>query len=730
MPDQTIDAIKVKLGVDAADIKNQVSAANSALDALGSHAKRTVNVEIKTTFQADGTLALRKLEALHTKGILVKVGVQFRNTGDDSIASMRRQISKGFAATGGGIPVPLKIELNEQQARGLMNDVQRAINAAAGKGKAVAIPFTWEAKDPPKYTGDPIKVNWTWGDGPPGAPGGGPSGSGPGPAPAAGGGSSRSKTSSRTSTSGSTASPEREAADKAARASARADARAETQAEKTARERERDSRQQQADQQQARTTGTATGASGSGSTGRTTRAARSATNKAAHATARAEERAEKAAEKAALLKERDALKAAQSSPATPHAAGAAAAPPVARAAGVGIGHATGRQGFRGNYVASGRPRGVPRDRGPLPASVPRHGYTVADKRGMNEADAAMAGSGPKTGLRVGEGWDAYVENIADKAKDTDFSDPATFTAYLQSLSEDERKKFWKQYRTTGETSKRDSLGKIKDPKVHAQFMAVLQRQAERRAAEVAHNPGAVNLTGAAKGRAGVHSGGRQSMAGVGGPRGTTTKKEKLADKTVIDSVEAPDIESTASQKVWQDTRVPEATPRIAEHPELLRMTPEQRLSYLRAEDEASGFTPPVEEGTPPKKRGRKDRRAHLQSATPGTPPPPLSSLGAMSGPTPLITADQSYMTPEHLEAQRVARYKTRRDITLQETEDKRLGISRTGIPKDKMYGPPVPAGVHGKLDLPPVKSEEQNEAEHAAAMRARRARKEGAQAAR
>lgn len=161
MADQTIDAIKVRLGVDASDVEPGVQRANKALNALGG-AKRVVDVTLSPKWDA---AQIGKAEGRLTswkKGIKVPLDVEIKQGGQFSIASVRRKINEGLKA-GGGVDIPVRIDLNKNEAAHIRSEIRRQVGV-------VKIDFEWTAKGPPTYDGPPIKVPWEYGEGPGGAP--------------------------------------------------------------------------------------------------------------------------------------------------------------------------------------------------------------------------------------------------------------------------------------------------------------------------------------------------------------------------------------------------------------------------------------------------------------------------------------------------------------------------------------------------------------------------------
>lgn len=287
MPDQTIDAIKVRLGVDGAGIKAGVEEANAQLNKLGT-TKRSVAVEVRPVLQT-GTLALTKYlnELKKTHKVPIEVDIQQR--GELGIGNVRKKIQEGLKA-GGGVNIPIKVGLSAAEATKVRSQIRKDIGI-------VSIDFDWVAKGPPKYDGV-VSVDWDWGNGPDGSPSsGGGRGRGPRrtppsppPAPAAG---------PPESSGGFTAG--RQAGESRAQASARhkAEHEAERAKEKTAREQKKTAEGDLAatkKQQQAQREATSTGTSSTtpGPQGQATRRAQKSAEKATQEAAKTTEEAAKA----------------------------------------------------------------------------------------------------------------------------------------------------------------------------------------------------------------------------------------------------------------------------------------------------------------------------------------------------------------------------------------------------------------------------------------------------
>jgi hypothetical protein len=257
MPDQTIDAIKVKLGVDASDVAKGVADANKELNALNKQ-RRSVFVDVEPTLTPGKTGTTSRYFQRLKEGVKVPLEVDIKSTGQFSITEVRKKIQQGLKA-GGGVNVPVRIELSAADASVLRANIRKSVGI-------VNIDFDWVAKSAPKYSGV-VLVNWNWGKGPSGPP---PWGGGPG-TPAAGGSSGGAASPSAGApptapSGGAHFRPGRQPGETAQQASARhkAEHEADIAAEKAAREEKKaaEGKQKQAKKEQdAQRTAQSTGAS-------------------------------------------------------------------------------------------------------------------------------------------------------------------------------------------------------------------------------------------------------------------------------------------------------------------------------------------------------------------------------------------------------------------------------------------------------------------------------------
>ena len=170
MADQTIDAIKVRLGVDTGSIEAGVRTANEQLDKIGSKT-RVVRVRVEAVRSGAGNdrslhSYMKQAREGAKKGIEVPISVKANETGEFGIGKLRTKIAKALAV-GGGVNVPIQVKLSATDAQKIRRDIQTQIGV-------VQIYFDWVARNKPEP--------------PPGAAaaGGGGGGRGGGGAPAGG----------------------------------------------------------------------------------------------------------------------------------------------------------------------------------------------------------------------------------------------------------------------------------------------------------------------------------------------------------------------------------------------------------------------------------------------------------------------------------------------------------------------------------------------------------------
>ncbi len=525
MPDQTIDAIKVKLELATGDIRRGVTEANKELDALGGKV-RYVDIKVRPSFnESNASAGMQKLQKYAKDGLNIPITVGMKEEGRFGMAAVRTKIQQGLEK-GGGVLLPVRVDMKAAEAKRIRAEIRTQVGV-------VPIDFDWKAKSapkhtgsvvvnwkwgkqpeaPPKYTGK-VKVDWEWGDGPGGGPAGRRGGGGGGPAsPTAGGASGRTRTT----------------ADRAAHDAATASTRASRAEQRAETQREQQARQQQQDQQQAATMGTATGTAGSGTVGRQTRAARSAANKATWAAEQAKLRAAKAEEKAAKTVERSATTATTGlggrgsrgappapapvvgAPAAPTAGTTATAAPTASRGGrapanldpvtgarrvslstlrSGGGRASREHGFR----QSGTPASPGRDPGYI-AETPHMARTRMGRKTRENEDRER--------ILRSEQLQGWVQGSIREMEDMGLSPytPEDRKTYLNSLGDSDRKKLLAAWRTTMPNSKHDMPVDQISGQVMAMFLGSAQAQGEYFDAAVAQTGGAiVNVTAGARRR--------------------------------------------------------------------------------------------------------------------------------------------------------------------------------------------------------------------------------------
>ena len=529
MPDQTIDAIKVKLELATGDIRRGVTEANKELDALGGKV-RYVDIKVRPSF-GDASAGMQKLQRYAKNGLNIPVTVGMKEEGRFGMAAVRTKIQQGLEK-GGGILLPVRVDMKAAEAKRIRAEIRSQVGV-------VPIDFDWKAKSAPKHTGSVVvnwtwgkqpeappkytgkaKIDWEWGNGPGGGPagrrgGGGGGGGGGGPArPTPDGASGRTRTT----------------ADRAAHDAATASTRASRAEQRAEAQREQQARQQQQDQQQAATIGTATGTAGSGAVGRQTRAARSAANKAAWVAEQAKLRAAKAEEKAAKTVEQSVATAITGlggrgsrgtppppaptpvvgDPVAPTAGTAMAAPtagrgqrapanldPITGARRVSLstlraggGRASREHGFR----QSGRPASPGKDPGYI-AETPRMARTRMGRQRRENEDRER--------ILRSEQLQGWVQGSVREMEDMGLSPytPEDRKTYLRSLGDRDRKKLLAAWRTTMPNSKHDMPMDQISGQVMAMFLGSAQAQGEYFESAVAQTGGAiVNVTAGARRR--------------------------------------------------------------------------------------------------------------------------------------------------------------------------------------------------------------------------------------
>jgi len=583
--DQTIDAIKVRLGVDTGSIRAGVTEANEQLDKIGSKT-RVVRVRVEAVRANTGAQSLHNYMDKARKdaktGIEVPIMVKANEQGEFGIGKLRSKIAKALAVDG-GVNVPIKVKLSTADAAAIRKDISTQIGS-------VDIYFNWIAKNKPQ----PPEGGTTAGTG------GGGGGGGAGGGGAAAAGSTAPAGRGRQPGESKTQARERNRAEHAAR---QAQARVDREAIKHADTQQQVLAKELADLKAARDDLVA------GMSGETEKPGRSETQKrldAEVATQRkvakdaddrasrttsqqVKERAQRKAERARnaiveLNKERAAeakrlrTERAGAEPATPTpaagepvAAGTGSRPRTSRAKTATGAPATGEATTTPAAASAYEPhKGVP-----LPGTrFASKRYRTADRpRGFGKdqpyGEGMSAEGGPymsATGIRGVQGVQeleaqgtraedmaAFVAKM--QAAGVSPADPEETTGFLRKMKGSARRKAFQRLGPAG--AEGDPLD---DPQVLAAFLGRLQTMGEHYGGQVDVSEGRVaNRLAGARGRKG--EGGKAfGGGGIAGTKGTTAGATKMR----VEDIEIP---------TFNQGYVEEAAARVAE------MTPDERGYY-------------------------------------------------------------------------------------------------------------------------------------------------------